>query len=77
MRNLAEPGSRFRAGTPNHPETLLGELQASQAVGEKSTGSTPNINRLFVSNCLGSTLVQFFNMKMFYYEKIFLNKHIF
>ena len=35
MWNLAEPGSRFRAAAPNHPETLSEEPQAFQAVGEK------------------------------------------
>ena len=35
MRNLAEPGARFRAAAPNHPEALLEETQAFQAVGEK------------------------------------------
>ena len=35
MWNLAEPGSRFRAAAPNHPEALLEEPQAFQAVGEK------------------------------------------
>ena len=33
-RNLAEPGSRFRAAAPKHPEALLEEPQAFQAVGE-------------------------------------------
>ena len=33
MWNLAEPGSRFRAAAPNHPEALLEEPQAFQAVG--------------------------------------------
>ena len=33
-RSLAEPGSRFRAAAPNHPEVLLEEPQAFQAVGE-------------------------------------------
>ena len=36
MRNLAEPGPRFRAAAPNHPEALLEEPQAFQAVGGKS-----------------------------------------
>ena len=36
MWNLAEPGSRFRAAAPNHPEALLEEPQAFQAVGEKT-----------------------------------------
>ena len=36
MRNLAEPGSRFRAAAPNHPEALLEEPQVFQAVGEKT-----------------------------------------
>ena len=36
MRNLAEPGARFRAAAPNHPEALLEGAQAFQAVGEKS-----------------------------------------
>ena len=35
MWNLGEPGSRFRAAAPNHPEALLEEPQAFQAVGEK------------------------------------------
>ena len=34
-RNFAEPGPRSRAAAPNHPETLLEEPQAFQAVGEK------------------------------------------
>ena len=35
MWNLGEPGSRFRAAAPNHPEALLEEPQATfQAVGE-------------------------------------------
>ena len=34
-RNLAEPGARFQAAAPNHPEALLEEPQAFQAVGEK------------------------------------------
>ena len=34
MRNLAEPGARFRAAAPNHPEALLEEPQTFQAVGE-------------------------------------------
>ena len=38
-RNLAEPGPRFRAAAPNHPEALLEEPQASQAVGEKSSAA--------------------------------------
>ena len=35
LRNLSEPGARFRAAAPNHPEALLEEPQAFQAVGEK------------------------------------------
>ena len=35
MWNLGEPGSRFRAAAPKHPEALLEEPQAFQAVGEK------------------------------------------
>ena len=35
LRNLGEPGSRFRAAAPNHPEALLEEPQAFQAVGGK------------------------------------------
>ena len=35
MRNLAEPGARFRAAAPNHPGALLEEPRAFQAVGEK------------------------------------------
>ena len=35
MRNLAEPGPRFRAAATNHPEALLEEPQAFQAVGKK------------------------------------------
>ena len=38
MWNLAEPGSRFRAAAPNHPEALLEEPRAFQAVGEKHLG---------------------------------------
>ena len=33
--NLAEPGARFPAAAPDHPEALLEEPQAFQAVGEK------------------------------------------
>ena len=33
MRNLAEPGARFRAAAPNHPGALLEEPQVFQAVG--------------------------------------------
>ena len=33
--NLAEPGLRFRAAAPKHPEALLEEPQAFQAAGEK------------------------------------------
>ena len=33
MWNVAEPGSRFRAAAPNHPEALLEEPQAFQGVG--------------------------------------------
>ena len=40
MRNLAEPGQRFRAAAPNHPEALLEEPQAFQAVGGKIKRST-------------------------------------
>ena len=40
-RNLPEPGARFRAAAPNHPEALLEEPQAFQAVGEK-TNMTQN-----------------------------------
>ena len=36
MRNLVEPGARFRAAAPNHPGALLEEPQAFQAVGEKA-----------------------------------------
>ena len=36
LRNLSEPGARFRAAAPNHPEALLEEPQAFQAVREKS-----------------------------------------
>ena len=36
LRNLSEPGARFRAAAPNHPEALLEEPQAFQAVGEKN-----------------------------------------
>ena len=35
MWNLGEPGARFPAAAPNHPEALLEEPQAFQAVGEK------------------------------------------
>ena len=34
-RNLASSGPRFRAAAPNHPEALLEEPQAFQAVGKK------------------------------------------
>ena len=34
MWKLGEPSSRFRAAAGNHPEALLEELQAFQAVGE-------------------------------------------
>ena len=40
MRNLAEPGSRFWAAAPNHPEALLEEPQAFQAVGGKKQNRT-------------------------------------
>ena len=37
MRNLGEPGARFRAAAQNHPEALLlEEPQAFQAVREKT-----------------------------------------
>ena len=36
MWNLGEPGARFPAAAPNHPEALLEEPQAFQAVGEKT-----------------------------------------
>ena len=36
LRNLSEPGARFRAAAPNHPEALLEEPQAFQAVGKNS-----------------------------------------
>ena len=39
MWNLGETGARFRAAAPNHPEALLEEPQAFQAVGEKSVSS--------------------------------------
>ena len=45
MRNLAEPGARFRAAAPNHPGALLEEPQAFQAVGEKTSK-----NKSFLSN---------------------------
>ena len=35
MRNLAEPGSKFRAAAPNHPEAFLEQPHAFQAAGEK------------------------------------------
>ena len=35
MWNLAEPGPRFSAAAPNHPEALLEEPQTFQAVGEQ------------------------------------------
>ena len=35
MWNLGEPGARFPAAPRNHPEALLEEPQAFQAVGEK------------------------------------------
>ena len=35
MWNLGEPGSRFRAAAPNHPEALLEEPQAFKLLGEK------------------------------------------
>ena len=35
MRKLGEPGARFRAAAPNHPEALLEEPQAVQAVGQQ------------------------------------------
>ena len=35
MWNLGEPGARFPAAAPNHPEALLEEPHAFQAVGEK------------------------------------------
>ena len=40
MWNLGEPGARLWAAAPNHPETLLEEPQAFQAVGEKVFLST-------------------------------------
>ena len=43
MWNLAEPGSRFRAAAPNHPEALLEEPQAFQAVGENGSLCVNNI----------------------------------
>ena len=46
MRNLAQPGPRFRAAAPNHPEALMEEPQAFQAVGEKKKGSTCRKRRI-------------------------------
>ena len=37
--NFVEPGSRFRAAVPNHPEALLEEPQAFQAVGGENNFS--------------------------------------
>ena len=46
MRNLAEPGSRFRAAAPNHPEALL-EPQAFQAVGEQWFPKKTGVKKMF------------------------------
>ena len=43
MGNLTEPGSGFRVAAPNHPEALLEEPQAFQAVGEKLNTFSNNI----------------------------------
>ena len=43
LRNLGEPGSRFRVAAPNHPEALLEEPQVFQVVGEKQTSGAPLI----------------------------------
>ena len=40
MWNRAEPGSRFPAAAPNHPEALLEEPQAFQAIGGKNNKKT-------------------------------------
>ena len=36
---IGEPGARFRSAAPNHPEPLLEEPQAFQAVGEQNLWS--------------------------------------
>ena len=48
MRNLAEPSPRFWAAAPNHPEALLEEPQAFQAVGEKK--NSPNKSQRSTKN---------------------------
>ena len=53
MWNLAEPGARFRAAAPNHPEALLEEPQAFQAVEEKLSISW-EIDRMGPANKLES-----------------------
>ena len=42
MWNLGEPGAGFRAAAPNHPDALLEEPRAFQAVGEISPCENPN-----------------------------------
>ena len=42
MWNLGEPGARFPGAAPNHPEALLEEPQAFQAVGGKTVGKRTN-----------------------------------
>ena len=39
LGNLAEPGARFSATAPNHPEALFARPQAFQAVGGKASNT--------------------------------------
>ena len=53
MRNLAEPGAKFRAAAPNHPEALVEEPQAFQAVGEKNQKTKKEIDSRKLAGWLG------------------------
>ena len=54
MWKLGEPGARFPAAAPNHPEALLEEPQAFQAVGGKKWKKSKAIHRRVLS-CLPPT----------------------
>ena len=55
MWNLGEPGARFPAAAPNHPEALLEEPQAFQAVGGKESKGRKIIARSIGRSICGSS----------------------
>ena len=67
-----EPGSRLRAAAPNHPEALLEEPQAFQAVGEKHSKTLKNTSPHFATLSKSKVFERF---DLISFRKSFISSH--